>query len=383
MPAPAKPIIYLLRPRTTLASSFELNGLAANLNEEGYQVLQIDTLQAIRAGQDVGLITFDFDEGTIPQNVVVAVHYSPGLDNDFNTALTTPTTVVHLREDQLETWKRGVAPHGQTAHLVRPFDPAQPAPQPRYGPVHPRGVKTYVYPRVHQGHSPHWAVCLPFSHHTRDIAFQPSVTEWMRSAAGMSYTRTLDTLKSALGPRWDLESLWEQHTYYEFATRDSTATMATMVDHPYVNHIATMTGGAGYDDLLHFYTNNFVTRSPPDTELIPISRTVGSDRIVDEMVFRCTHTTEIDYFLPGIEPTGRPVSIPMVGIVAFRGGKLAFESLYWDQASTLAQGEQSRTVAIIRLFINILSTAHPPVGILDPDRIPAIAGSQVARKGQR
>ena len=112
-----------------------------------------------------------------------------------------------------------------------------------------------------------------------------------------------------------------------------------MVSHPYVNHIATMTGGAGYDDLLHFYTHHFVTRSPPDTELIPISRTVGADRIVDEMIFKCTHTEELDYFLPGIEPTGKEVRIPMVGIVSFRGGKLAFESLYWDQASTLAQGE--------------------------------------------
>lgn len=117
-----------------------------------------------------------------------------------------------------------------------------------------------------------------------------------------------------------------------------------------------MTGGAGYNDLLNFYTHNFVTRSPPDTELIPISRTIGADRVVDEMIFRCTHTCEIEYFLPGVAPTGKKLEISMVAIVNFRGSKLAFESLYWDQASTLVQ-----------------------IGLLDPKGLP-IAGSEIGRK---
>ncbi len=50
-------------------------------------------------------------------------------------------------------------------------------------------------------------------------------------------------------PEHDLARLWEAHTSYEFETRDVDATMATMVDQPYVNHIPTMTGGVGHDEL--------------------------------------------------------------------------------------------------------------------------------------
>ncbi|MGP0001691.1 MAG: hypothetical protein ACLPKW_28690 [Acetobacteraceae bacterium] len=46
-----------------------------------------------------------------------------------------------------------------------------------------------------------------------------------------------------------------------------------------------------------------------------ISRTVGTDSLVDEMLFSFTHTSEIDWMLPSIAPTGRKVEIPLVAIV--------------------------------------------------------------------
>ncbi|THH33565.1 hypothetical protein EUX98_g670 [Antrodiella citrinella] len=100
-----------------------------------------------------------------------------------------------------------------------------------------------------------------------------------------------------------------------------------------------MTGGVGFEELSRFYKYHFTQDNvtPPDTELITVSRTVGADRIIDEMIYKCTHTTEIDYFLPGITPTGKPLEIALVGVVAFRGDKLTFEHIYWDQASTLVQ----------------------------------------------
>jgi carboxymethylenebutenolidase len=135
----------------------------------------------------------------------------------------------------------------------------------------------------------------------------------------------------------DLAALWDAHCRCEFETRDVDATMATMVAEPYVNHIPTMTGGVGYDKLHDFYANHFVGVNPPDLELVPVSRTVGESSVVDEFILRFTHTTVMDWMLPGIEPTGRTVEVPMVAIVQFQGDKLVHEHIYWDQASVLLQ----------------------------------------------
>ena len=138
-------------------------------------------------------------------------------------------------------------------------------------------------------------------------------------------------------PGHDLEALWEAHCRCEFETRDVDATMDTMVAEPYVNHIPTMTGGVGHHELKRFYKYHFIGVNPPDFRLVPVSRTIGADRIVDEFIVRFTHTSEIDWMLPGIAPTGREVSVPTVAIVTFKEGKLVHEHIYWDQASVLVQ----------------------------------------------
>ena len=113
--------------------------------------------------------------------------------------------------------------------------------------------------------------------------------------------------------------------------------MATMVAQPYVSYIPVMTGGVGHDELHRFYKNHFIPKTPKDTKLTPVSRTIGADRIVDEMLFCFTHDEEIDWMLPGIAPTGKYVEVPLVAIVNFRGDKLYHEHIYWDQASVLVQ----------------------------------------------
>jgi len=135
----------------------------------------------------------------------------------------------------------------------------------------------------------------------------------------------------------DLAKLWEEHTAHEFSTRDTESTLATMVDDAYVNHIPVMTGGYGKDALRAFYSRDFIPSMPPDTTLTPISRTVGEDQLVDEMIFSFTHTQEMPWMLPGIAPTNCKVEVPLVAIVKFRDGKLAHEHIYWDQASVLKQ----------------------------------------------
>lgn len=135
----------------------------------------------------------------------------------------------------------------------------------------------------------------------------------------------------------DLSALWEEHTAHEFNTRDTEATLATMTEDAYVNHVPVMTGGYGKEALREFYSNHFIPKMPPDTTLTPVSRTVGSDQLVDEMIFSFTHTEEMPWMLPGIAPTNKRVEIGLVAIVRFRDGKLAHEHIYWDQASVLKQ----------------------------------------------
>ena len=110
-----------------------------------------------------------------------------------------------------------------------------------------------------------------------------------------------------------------------------------MVEDAYVNHVPVLTGGAGKNALRHFYATDFIPRMPPDTKLTPISRTVGEDQLVDEMIFSFTHSQEMPWMLPGVARTHRYVEVALVAIVRFREGKLAHEHIYWDQASVLKQ----------------------------------------------
>src|SRR5271156_4873546 len=154
----------------------------------------------------------------------------------------------------------------------------------------------------------------------------------------------------------NLARLWEEHMRHEFETRSTEETLATMVEDAYVNHIPVLTGGVGKAQLREFYSKHFIPQMPPDTTLTPLSRTVGDDQIVDEMIFRFTHTIRMDWMLPGVEPTGKPVEVPLVAIVKLRGDKLAHEHIYWDQASVLVQ-----------------------LGLLEPSGLP-VAGIESARK---
>ncbi|EGH28916.1 dienelactone hydrolase [Pseudomonas syringae pv. japonica str. M301072] len=177
-----------------------------------------------------------------------------------------------------------------------------------------------------------------------------------KPAATMAHERTIAALKREIGPHFNLSDLWDEHVKHEFETRNVPDTMATMVAQPYVNHIPTMTGGVGSKQLSRFYQHHFVHGNPPDMKLIPLSRTVGALQIVDEFIMCFTHTTEIDWLLPNVAPTGKYVEIPMLGVVRFRGDKLYHEHIYWDQASLLVQ-----------------------VGLLNPQGLP-VAGVITAQK---
>jgi carboxymethylenebutenolidase len=153
-----------------------------------------------------------------------------------------------------------------------------------------------------------------------------------------------------------LVETWERHMAAEFDTQSIEATMATMTLDPVVNHVPVMTGGIGAREVRQFYTQYFIRRHPPDTAIVPLSRTVGQTRIVDELIYQFTHTIEMPWMLPGIAPTGRHVEVALVVVVEFLDGKISGERIYWDQATVLAQ-----------------------LGMLDVDQLPA-TGVEAARK---
>jgi carboxymethylenebutenolidase len=151
-------------------------------------------------------------------------------------------------------------------------------------------------------------------------------------------------------------SVFDAHMAAEFELRDIEATMGTMADDPYLNHVAVMTGGRDQAEVRRFYQEHFIPRWPADTASVPVSRTVGADRVVDELVMSFTHDVEMDFMLPGLAPSGRPVRVPVCAVVGVRDGRVTHEHIYWDQATILAQ-----------------------VGALDPAGLP-VTGAEQAEK---
>ena len=172
---------------------------------------------------------------------------------------------------------------------------------------------------------------------------RPGGEHYNAAAAELANLRTLEFFVNHLAgsglatAQQTLSTRWDDHVKYEFATRNTDDTIETMVADAYVNHVPVMTGGVGHDELRNFYSQRFIPQMPPDTAMTPVSRTIGFDRVVDEMVFEFTHTIKMDWMLPGVEPTGKHVRVALVVIVHFRDGKLAHEHIYWDQATVLAQ----------------------------------------------
>lgn len=150
--------------------------------------------------------------------------------------------------------------------------------------------------------------------------------------------------------------LFQRHVDAELAG-DLDTTMATMSDNPHLNHVASMAGGVGRDGVRAFYRDHLVGKFfPPDVKMTNVSRTVGDEQVVEELVLSFTHTAPVDWLLPGVPPTGKPVELAVVVIVGFKDGKISHEHIYWDQAGVLAQ-----------------------VGLLDPAGLP-VTGAESARK---
>jgi carboxymethylenebutenolidase len=154
----------------------------------------------------------------------------------------------------------------------------------------------------------------------------------------------------------DLGAVFDQHVASEFVAKDIDATMQTMVAEPYVWHVPALTGSRGGDGVREFYCTQFIGHTPDDAVLTPIARTVTKERVIDEFVMDFTHDVELPWMLPGVAPSGRHVRIPIVVVMGFSGDKVAYEHIYWDQASVLVQ-----------------------IGLLDPAVLPVSGADQADR----
>jgi carboxymethylenebutenolidase len=153
-----------------------------------------------------------------------------------------------------------------------------------------------------------------------------------------------------------MAALFQKHVGAEL-DGDLDTTMATMSADPHLNHVPTMAGGVGRDGVRAFYRDHLVGKFfPPDVQIKPVSRTIGEDQIVEELFISFTHTTVIDWLLPGVGPTGKPVEMAVAVVVGFKDDKISHEHIYWDQAGVLVQ-----------------------IGLLDPTGLP-VTGADSARK---
>lgn len=187
--------------------------------------------------------------------------------------------------------------------------------------------KAYNYPGAEPG----------FAEHDLD--------EYDPIAESVAFTRTLSTLHKGFRLEPNVEG-----------TRDElvSATISGNVDKAMKNvrpygHIIngpTLVGGIGSKGVAEFYSKYFYPL-PKSFSSRLLSRTVGTDRVVDELFVSFVHNATIPWILPGIPPTNRRVEIVIVSIMCSRGGALESEHVYWDQASVLVQ-----------------------VGLLDPKVIP-------------
>ena len=178
-----------------------------------------------------------------------------------------------------------------------------------------------------------------------------------QDGAAQSATIRRDVAMTESSTVKDLGAVFDAHVKAEFIDKDVAATMATMVAEPYLTHVPTLTGGTGRSEVESFYRDHFVGHWPDDVEVKPLSRTVGQNRVVDELIVSFTHDREMRVFLPGVPPTGRKVVLPHVVVMGFdEAGRVAYEHIYWDQASLLVQ-----------------------VGLLDPALLP-VSGAEQAKR---
>lgn len=136
--------------------------------------------------------------------------------------------------------------------------------------------KNYVYPGTEPGFA------------------ETDLEEYEKIAADLAWSRTVVVVRKAFRINVELEPVWDEYLKPEFYRADAGAALSTMVDRPIVNHVPTMTGGVGQKDLFRFYQDHFIAHNPP-MNIKLVSRTIGTDHVVDEMIVSFRHSRKMDW----------------------------------------------------------------------------------------
>ncbi|KAJ5150874.1 uncharacterized protein N7482_010126 [Penicillium canariense] len=179
----------------------------------------------------------------------------------------------------------------------------------------------YTYPEARAGFAEHKPVNYSIKdggpHHDDRISSQ------------LAWSRTLGCLRRAfgVGSQWavaDIETVWEQ--YWEHLMTDLDGLKANGGQKRFTP-----------ESLRAFFTDTFIPTGPPSQHIRLLSRTVGADRIVDEILFSFCHSKEVPWLLPGVPPTNRDIQAVIVVVASFFADRIVHQSLYWDQADVLVQ----------------------------------------------
>ncbi|KAF9883685.1 hypothetical protein FE257_003069 [Aspergillus nanangensis] len=165
-------------------------------------------------------------------------------------------------------------------------------------------------------------------------------------AANLAWSRTLATLQEGFGKSSDLETQWDEiqesiniaftPLYFSSNIWDPLASYVRE-GVPSITYTPTLQGAIGRQAIHDFYEKSFVLGKPDNMQMRLLSRTIGADRVVDEIYVHFKHTQHMPWILPDIPPTWKEVHVIIINIVSLRGGLLYSENIYWDQASVLLQ----------------------------------------------
>jgi carboxymethylenebutenolidase len=132
----------------------------------------------------------------------------------------------------------------------------------------------------------------------------------------------------------EVERVWDLFRAAVYEDRDVAAAVALLADDATLVDMPAMTGGNSPAEIAEHVRGLAV---PADLAVERISRTVDTRRVVDELRWIFTHDRALPWLLPGVAPTGLPVRVLGISVVAVRHGRITSVRTLWDVQRASAQ----------------------------------------------